>query len=455
MPFDIIHSDLWTSPVLSSSGHRYYLLFLVPHPPNINVIWSLWIFVHKEKPDGSFERHKARLVGDGKTQQVGVDCGETFSPIVKPATIRTVLNLALSKAWPIYQLNIKNTFLHGELKEIIYMYQPLGYWDLDRFDLVSPRAWYKRFASYVHTLGFSHSTSDHSLFIYHRGISLAYLLLYVDDIILTISLDELYQSIITLFSSEFAKTGPVELFPGHCNHSSYNKIIDRADMSSCKPSPTSVDTKPKLGATTSKHFEDPSLYRSLVGELQYLTFTRLDITYVVVLWMLVFIFIHLPCPLLFHILMLLRDGCPDTRRLISDYCIFLATLSHSSAEVEYRGVANVVFESCWLQNLLLELHCPIQKATLVYYDNVSSIYLVGNPVQHQRTKHIEMDIHFVQEKVARGQVRVLHVPLCYQIIDIFTKGFLLVLFEDFRDSLNIRRPPASTAGVHLVFLFIA
>ena len=71
------------------------------------------------------------------------------------------------------------------------------------------------------------------------------------------------------------------------------------------------------------------------------------------------------------------------------------TLSHSSAKAEYRGVANVLFESCWIRNLLLELHCPIKKSTLVYRDNVSAIYLSGNRVQHQRTKHIEMDIHVV------------------------------------------------------------
>ena len=84
---------------------------------------------------------------------------------------------------------------------------------------------------------------------------------------------------------------------------------------------------------------------------------------------------------------------------------------------------------------------------MVYCDNVSVIYLAGNPVQHQHTKHIEMDIHFVREKVARGQIRVLHVPSRYQIADIFTKGLPLVLFEDFRDNLSVRRPPASTAGV--------
>nr|GEX81114.1 NBS-containing resistance-like protein [Tanacetum cinerariifolium] len=124
------------------------------------------------------------------------------------------------------------------------------------------------------------------------------------------------------------------------------------------------------------------------------------------------------------------------------------TLSRSSVEAEYRGVANVVSESCWLRNLLLELRCPIQKATLVYCDNVSAILLSGNPIQHQHTKHIEMDIHFVRENVARGEVRVLHVPSRYQIVDIFTKGLPRILFDDFRDSLSVRPPLTSSAGVY-------
>jgi hypothetical protein len=88
------------------------------------------------------------------------------------------------------------------------------------------------------------------------------------------------------------------------------------------------------------------------------------------------------------------------------------------------------------------------KVTFVYCDNVSVVYLSGNPIQHQRTKHIEMDIHFVREKVAKGQVRVLHVPSRYQIADIFTKGLPLQLFKDFRDSLNILQPLISTTGAY-------
>nr|GFA43769.1 NBS-containing resistance-like protein [Tanacetum cinerariifolium] len=85
------------------------------------------------------------------------------------------------------------------------------------------------------------------------------------------------------------------------------------------------------------------------------------------------------------------------------------TLSRSSAEAEYYGVTNVVAEIVWLRNLLVELHAPLSTATIVYCDNVSAVYLSTNHVQHQRTKHIEIDIHFVRDYVASGQVRVLHV----------------------------------------------
>ena len=108
----------------------------------------------------------------------------------------------------------------------------------------------------------------------------------------------------------------------------------------------------------------------------------------------------------------------------------------------------MVAETAWIRNLLHELHHPLSTATIVYCDNVSAVYLSTNPVQHQRTKHIEIDIHFVRDYVASGQVRVLHVPSRFQYADIFTKGLPAALFLDFRSSLNVRRPPAQTAGVY-------
>ncbi|GJX30875.1 ribonuclease H-like domain-containing protein [Tanacetum coccineum] len=149
-------------------------------------------------------------------------------------------------------------------------------------------------------------------------------------------------------------------------------------------------------------------------------------------------------------------GFPSTRRSTSGYCVFLGdnlllwsskrqhTIYRSSAETEHRGVANVVAETAWLRNLLRELHYPLLKATLVYCDNVSAVYMSANPVQHQRTKHI----HFVRDMVTAGYVRVLHVPSRFQYADIFTKGLPSALFEDFRSSLSVRLPPALTAGAY-------
>ncbi|XP_074266651.1 uncharacterized protein LOC141589930 [Silene latifolia] len=485
--FDIVYSDLWTSPLLSNSKFR-----------------------HKLKSDGSLERYKARWVVRGFTQEEGVDYDETFSPVVKPATVRTVLSLAVSNSWSIRQLDVKNAFLHGHLTETVFCEQPSRFQDHEHPDYVcklnralyglkqAPRAWYQRFASYISCLGFISSKCDSSLFICHTPTHMAYLLLYVDDIILTASSPDFLHAIIRDLSTEFAMTdlGPLHYFLGisvtttptglFLSQSKYiAEILERARMRNCKPCATPVDTKAKLSGDSGEPFDNPSLYRSLAGALQYLTFTRPDISYAV---QQVCLYMHNPRVPHFnalkrilryikgtsslglqlhrssdHSLTAYSDadwaGCPDTRRSTSGFCVFLGpnlilwsskrqpTTSRSSAEAEYRAVANAVAETCWLRALLNELHRPVRTATLVYCDNVSAVYLSTNPIQHQRTKHIEIDIHFVREKVQLGQVRVLHVPSALQYADIFTKGLLTLLFQEFRSSLSVRSPTAMTAVV--------
>ncbi|XP_065882218.1 uncharacterized mitochondrial protein AtMg00810-like [Euphorbia lathyris] len=309
--------------------------------------------------------------------------------------------------------------------------------------------------------------SDHSLFVFRQCTEIAYLLLYVDDIVLTASSDKLRSSNITKLGNEFAMKdlGPLNYFLGisvtrspgslFLSQKKYaSEIIEKAGLSSSNPCATPVSARPDISYAVQQvclFMHDPKtqhmaaikrILRYIKGTLNLgLTLTPSSlgslVSYTDVDW----------------------GGCPDTRRSTSGYCVFLGdnliswsakrqpTLSRSSDEAEYRGVANVVSETCWIRNLLLELHCPIRKSTLVYCDNVSAVYLSENPVQHQRTKHVEMDIHFVREKVAKGEVRVLHVPSRHQLADIFTKGLPSVLFDDFRASLNVRPPPVSTTGV--------
>ncbi|GJR29529.1 ribonuclease H-like domain-containing protein [Tanacetum coccineum] len=379
---------------------------LVPRPSDVNLVRSMWLFKHKFHADGTLSRYKARLVANGSNQQHGVDFDETFSPVVKPATIRTVLSLAVSRQWPIHQLDVKNAFLNGDLSETVYMHQPPGFVDSRYPNHVcllqrslyglkqAPRAWFQRFAGYATRAGFSPSRCDSSLFIYTQGSQVAYLLIYVDDIILTASSPVLLQQIVDSLHKEFDMTdlGALNYFLGI--------FVVRHPIGGARP-PGTLELGLQLYASATT---------SLVGYTD------------------------------------------------AGYCVFLGdnllswsakrqhTISRSSAEAEYRGVANVVAETAWIRNLLRELHSPLLTATLVYCDNVSAVYMSANPVQHQRTKHIEIDIHFVRDMVKAGHVRVLHVPSRFQYADIFTKGLPSALFEDFRSSLSVRPPPAPTAG---------
>nr|GEY48242.1 ribonuclease H-like domain-containing protein [Tanacetum cinerariifolium] len=390
---------------------------LVSKPPNVNVVQSMWLFRHKYHADGSLSRYKAHLVANGRSQQFGVDCDDTFSPVVKPATVRTIFSLALSQNWLIHQLDVKNACLNGDLSEIVYMYQPPGFVDAQfphhacRFQRSlyrlkqAPRAWFQRFAEYAIRVGFSSSRCDSSLFIYQYG------------------------------SEKYAL-----------------ELLYMAHMVNCIPTRTPVDTKSKLGSDMDP-ISDPTLYRSLAALKRVLRYVRGILDFGLQLY-----------ASITGSLVTSTDadwaGCPTTRRSTSDYCVFLRdnllswsakqqhTLSRSSAEAEYKGVANVIAESAWLRNLLKALHTPLLSATLVYCDNVSAIYMTANPVQHQRTEHIEIDIHFVRDIVARCQVHVLHIPSRYQYADIFTKRLPSALFEEFRISLSVRPSPAQTARAY-------
>ncbi|GJY79078.1 ribonuclease H-like domain-containing protein [Tanacetum coccineum] len=329
------------------------------------MVRSMWLFKHKFHADRTLSHYKACLVSNGSTYQLGVDFDETFSPVVKPATIRKVLSLAVSRKWLIYQLDVKNAFLNSDLSKTLYMHQPPGFVDA-RFP--------------------------------NHGSQVAYLILYVDDIILMASSTILIQHLIDSLHHEFDMTdlGALNYFLG---------------ISAIRHS--TVDTESKLGLDEVL-VQDPTLYRSIAGGLQYLTFTRLDLSYAV---QQICLYMHDPRePHLAALKRILRyvQGtldlglhlCASSTTSLVSYtdADWAGCTSTRSAEAEYRGVNNIVAKTTWLHNLLRELHSPLLTATLVYCDNVSAVYMSANPVQHQRMKHIEIEIYFIQDMVTAGQI---------------------------------------------------
>ncbi|XP_051190594.1 uncharacterized mitochondrial protein AtMg00810-like [Lolium perenne] len=343
---------------------------LVPWPPRANVITDKWVF-----------KHKLGSVVRGFRQRAAVDFTDTFAPVVKPGTIRTVLDLAASRVWPVHQMDVFNAFLHGHLSEQVYCQQPIGFIDAERPDDVcllsrslyglkqAPRAWYQRIAGFLHQLGFRSTRSDASLFVYRTDNDMAYLLLYLTDSL----------------HAEFAlkDLGPLHYFLGievfqradgfFLHQWKYaHELLERAWMLNCNPAPTLVDTKAKLSASDGSLASDAPFYRSIVGALQYLTLTRPELQYAVqqvclhmhaprdAHWAAVKRILRYVCGTMGYGLSLHASpststdlvaysdadwaGCSDTRRSTSGYCVYLSsslvswsskrqpTVSHSSAE---------------------------------------------------------------------------------------------------------------------------
>jgi hypothetical protein len=225
--------------------------------------------------------------------------------------------------------------------------------------------------------------------------------------------------------------------------------------------------------------EDPSLYRSTVGSLQYLSLTRPDLSFVVNR---VCQFMHRPLKphwqaikrilrylqhTVSHGLLLHRSssndlqaysdadwaGCPDDRHSTGAYCVFLGsnlvswssrkqpTVSRSSTEAEYKAVANTTAELLWIQALLHKLGVRISSPPSLWCDNIGATYMSVNPVFHSRTKHVEIDFHFVRDRVADKSLVVQFVPSSDQLANVLKKPLVSAKFQQLCFKLNVRSSP--------------
>jgi histone deacetylase 1/2 len=470
----------------------------------VNIIDCKWVFKIKKKADGSIDRYKARLVAKGFKQRYGLDYEDTFSPVVKPVTIRLLLSMALSQGWHLRQLDIQNAFLYGVLEEEVFMRQPPGFEDstrsthLCRLDKAlyglkqAPRAWHARLSSVLADLGFTASTADTSLFILRRRAATVYLLVYVDDIIVVSSSSTITDRLVHQLGHTFAlkDLGPLHYFLGievtsqgrgllMSQRKYATELLQRAGMTKCAPVTTPMASSDKLSALdgTLLSAEDSTRYRSIVGGLQYLTMTRPDLSFVVnkvcqylhaprcthwsaVKRILRYVKATLSTGLLLRpptrdpdLLSAFSDadwaGDRDDRRSTGGYAVFYggnlvawsarkqATVSRSSTESEYKAIANATSEIIWIQALLGELGVSQRHPPILWCDNIGATFLSANPVFHARTRHIEVDFHFIRERVAKKLLQIRFISSKDQIADIFTKPLPLPQFKTCKHNLNV------------------
>lgn len=406
-----------------------------------------------------------------------------------------------------FKLDVTNAFLHGVLDEEVFMKQPLGFKDPNHPTFVcklhkalyglrqAPRAWFSMFSGFLLQQGFIQSQADASLFTKKSPTGITLVLVYVDDILLTGSDTSYIADLIKSLSTKFVMKdlGTLSYFLGIevLRHGSSiilsqtkyaTDLLVKAGMQDCKSSPSPSSSKPAV-FDPDPDFADIHWYRTVVGSLQYLTLTKPEISFAVNVACQ-----HMHSPNYSHFVAVKRilryiKGCiheglhfvPSSlqltaftdanwagdyldRRSTSGYCLYLGSnlvawsakkqhiVARSSTEAEYRALAQTAAEVSWIQQLLVDLHVSVSMPHIIWCDNISAIALASNPIFHARTKHVEVDYHFIREKVLNKQVQVNHIGSLDQIADIFTKSLAVDRFLFLKAKLRVFPTPMSLQG---------
>uniref|UniRef100_A0A2N9I834 Integrase catalytic domain-containing protein n=1 Tax=Fagus sylvatica TaxID=28930 RepID=A0A2N9I834_FAGSY len=433
---------------------------LVDLPAGKSAIGCKWVYKIKTRSDGTVDRYKARLVAKGFTQEYGIDYEETFAPVARLSSVRTLIAVSASRHWPLFQMDVKNAFLNGELTEEVYMQLPPGFSQPPGFSpkvcrlrralyglKQAPRAWFAKFSSTISQHGFSASSYDSALFFRRSDHGITLLLLYVDDMIITGDDVQGIQDLKRFLGQHFEMKdlGPLSYFLGlevssssdgyYLTQAKYTSdLISRAGITDSKIVDTPIEYNNRLNTHDGEPLPDATLYRQLVGSLVYLTVTRPDISYAVHI---VSQFMAAPRSLhyaavlrilrylkgtLFHGLHFSSQSTltlqaysdadwaedPTDRRSTTGYCFLLgdsliswrskkqSVVARSSTEAEYRALADTTAELLWLRWLLQDLGIDCSTVVPIHCDNRSAIQIAHNDVFHERTKHIEIDCHFVR-----------------------------------------------------------
>ena len=466
---------------------------LVELPPGRKAIRCKWVYKIKQNSDGTIAKYKARLVAKGFTQKEGIDFNETYAPVTKMTTIKSLISIATIEEMNIKQMDFSTAFLNSDLAEEIYMVQPAGFefegengrtlvCKLKRalYGLKQAgRNWNKMLDKWLKEYGFIASQIDPCLYILRRNGSILMLAVYVDDIISADNDPKLRQEFIKKIGQKFkivdlgdakwvlatklerTKNGT------HLHQEKYlNDIFEKFGMEYCKEMSTPV--VPRTDSENEAIFIDKTLYMRLVGCLIYLSVvSRPDIAYAVgklsqkmsnptqADW--------IAAKRILRYLKKDKNTGPiyavngstqlvgycdsdwggdlETRRSTSGY-VFLfggaaiswcskrqATVALSSAEAEYMAVCSAVQEAIYLRALLKDFGYEQNGPTTIYQDNQGSIAMSKNAIVSRRTKHIDIKYHYVREMVEAGHIKLEYLPTSEMIADCLTKPVTRNVYE--------------------------
>ncbi|KAL6332954.1 hypothetical protein AAG906_019965 [Vitis piasezkii] len=344
--------------------------------------------------DGSVERYKARLVAKGFTQEYGIDYEETFAPVARISSVRALLAVAAARKWDLFQMDVKNAFLNGDLSEEVYMQPPPG---------------------------------------------TILLLLYVDDMIITGDDLSGIQELKDFLSQQFEMKdlGHLSYFLGleitHSTDGLYitqakyaSDLLSQAGLTDSKTVDTPVELNAHVTPLGRKPLSNPSLYRRLVGSLVYLTVTRPDISYAVHQ-----VSQYLSAPRSTHyaaVLRILRYTKGTLFMAFSTHSVSSCTQTNFVARSDrILCPCDTTSELLWLR-WLQDLGVSTSSATPLYCDNQSAIHIAHNNVFHERTKHIEIDCHFIRYHLVHGALKLFSVSSKDQLAISSPSLFLRRLF---------------------------
>lgn len=466
---------------------------LVDLPKGSNLVDNKWVYKIKETPTGDIERYKARLVVRGFSQEYGVDYFQTYSPVIRYTSIRTIMAVAAAENLKLAQFDIKTAFLYGDLSETIHMKQPVGYEDgtskvcLLRKSLYglkqASKNWNEKFTKFLQSYDLKVSSADPCVFTgdAERRIILG---IFIDDGIIAAKHEEDITNLITYLTKEFKiRTMDATCFVGleidrsqdgsvHLKQTSYTKkILEKFRMVDAKSLATPAENVSSVSTGLATNYP----FREAIGSLMFLAVgTRPDISFAVGrasrslsqpsdadVTAVKRIFKYLRGTLDFGIfykkiskftLECFSDsdyaGCPVTRRSTSGYIFNLGSgaiswcsqlqkcVVTSSTEAEYVAGSQSVKELIWLKRLVSDLHIKCDSVCL-HMDNQSAIRLVQNSEPHKRTKHVEIKFHFIREKFNEGLFELKYVPTEDQVADVLTKPLSRVKFEKFRELMGV------------------